>query len=46
VTAPAWVLTSRDMLSMFQASRPDLAMHLVVERPADPRAIAVRVEPR
>jgi 4-amino-4-deoxy-L-arabinose transferase-like glycosyltransferase len=40
---PAWLLTTRDVLPLYTSRRPDLDAKVVVERPEDPRAIAVKL---
>ena len=40
---PAWLLTTRDVLPLYTSRRPDLEAKVVVERPEDPRAIAVKL---
>jgi hypothetical protein len=46
VKAPAWLLTTRDVLPFFTRRRPDLDTQIAVERPEDPRAIAVHLLPK
>jgi hypothetical protein len=46
VKAPAWLLTTRDVLPFFTRRRPDLDARVTVERPEDPRAIAVHLLPK
>jgi len=41
---PAWLLTTRDVLPLYTSRRPDLDAKVVVERPEDPRAIAVKLQ--
>jgi len=46
VKPPAWLLTTRDVLPFFTRRRPDLNAQIAVERPEDPRAIAVHLLPK
>ena len=46
VKPPAWLLTTRDVLPFFTRRRPDLDARVTVERPEDPRAIAVHLLPK